>query len=39
MTKKTLKRKPTAKRKFLDDKTFIHPTLSYKLSNKRKRND
>ena len=30
------KRKPTAKTKFLDDKTFIHPTLSYRLSNKRR---
>ena len=30
------KRKPTAKTKFLDGKTFIHPTLSYRLSNKRR---
>ena len=29
------KRKPTAKTKFLDGKTFIHPTLSYRLSDKR----
>ncbi|MEM8676272.1 MAG: hypothetical protein AAGF83_20765 [Cyanobacteria bacterium P01_G01_bin.67] len=31
-----MKRKLTAKRKFADDKTFIHPTLSYRLSDKRK---
>ena len=30
------KRKPTAKTKFLDGKTFIHPTLSYRLSDKRR---
>ena len=36
MTKNILKRKPTAKRKFIDGKTFIHPTLSYKLSDKRR---
>ena len=36
MTKNTIKRKPTAKRKFIDDKTFIHPTLSYRLSDKRR---
>ena len=30
------KRKPTAKRKFIDGKTFIHPTLSYRLSDKRR---
>ena len=36
MTEKILKRKPTAKRKFIDDKTFIHPTLSYRLSDKRR---
>ena len=30
------KRKPTAKTKFTDGKTFIHPTLSYRLSDKRK---
>ena len=30
------KRKPTAKRKFIDGKTFIYPTLSYRLSDKRK---
>ena len=29
------KRKPTAKTKFIDGKTFIHPTLSYRLSDKR----
>ena len=36
MTKNTIKRKPTAKRKFIDGKTFIHPTLSYRLSDKRR---
>ena len=36
MTKNILKRKPTVKRKFMDDKTFIHPTLSYRLSDKRR---
>ena len=36
MTKKILKRKPTAKTKFLNGKTFIHPTLSYRLSDKRR---
>ncbi|MEM7590470.1 MAG: hypothetical protein AAF383_02920 [Cyanobacteria bacterium P01_A01_bin.83] len=36
MTKKIMKRKPTAKRKFIDGKTFIHPTLSYRLSDKRR---
>ena len=36
MTKKILKRKPTVKRKFADGKTFIHPTLSYRLSDKRR---
>jgi|GEM_PF-3394439 len=36
MTKKIVKRKPTAKRKFIDGKTFIHPTLSYRLSEKRR---
>ena len=36
MTKEILKRKPTAKRKFIDGKTFIHPTLSYRLSDKRR---
>ena len=30
------KRKPTAKTKFLDGRTFIHPTLSYRLSDKRR---
>ena len=30
------KRKPTAKTKCLDGKTFIHPTLSYRLSEKRR---
>ena len=30
------KRKPTAKTKFTDGKTFIHPTLSYRLSEKRR---
>ena len=30
------KRKPTVKTKFLDGKTFIHPTLSYELSDKRR---
>ncbi len=29
-------RKPTAKTKFLDGKTFIHPTLTYRLSDKRR---
>lgn len=36
MNKKVVKRKPTAKRKFLDDKTFIHPILCYELSDKRR---
>ncbi len=36
MNKKVVKRKPTAKRKFNDGKTFIHPTLSYRLSDKRR---
>ena len=36
MTKNIVKRKPTTKRKFIDGKTFIHPTLSYKLSDKRR---
>ena len=31
-----MKRKPTAKRKFIDGKTFIHPTLCYRLSDKRR---
>lgn len=36
MTENILKRKPTAKRKFIDGKTFIHPNISYKLSDKRR---
>ena len=36
MTKKVFKRKPTAKRKFIDGKTFIHPSLSYRLSDERR---
>ena len=36
MTENILKRKPTAKRKFIDGETFIHPTLSYRLSDKRR---
>ena len=36
MSKNVLKRKPTAKRKFIDGKTFIHPNISYRLSNKRR---
>ncbi len=36
MNKKVVKRKPTIERKFIDGKTFIHPTLSYKLSDKRR---
>lgn len=36
MTKNILKCKPTTKRKFIDGKTFIHPTLSYRLSDKRR---
>ena len=36
MTKNILKRKPTAKQKFVDGKTFIHPILSYRLSEKRR---
>ena len=36
MTNNILKRKPTVKWKFIDGKTFIHPTLSYKLSDKRR---
>ena len=31
-----IKRKSTVKTKFLDGKTFIHPTLSYNLSDKRR---
>ena len=36
MTENILKRKPTTKRKFIDGKTFIHPNMSYRLSNKRR---
>ena len=36
MTENIIKSKPIAKRKFIDGKTFIHPTLSYKLSEKRR---
>ena len=36
MTKNILKRKPTIKRKFMDGKTFIHPTLGYRLADKRR---
>ena len=31
-----IERKPTVKTKFLDGKTFIHPNISYRLSNKRR---
>ena len=36
MNKKVVKRKPTTKHKFIDGKTFIHPILCYKLSDKRR---